>query len=241
MNENSDLPPISSLKNALARRHIAAGIPYSLPVDHGKHSAETFYRTDLRATFRYPYFEQAHDFNEEILLSSKKHHLKTNVPFQLFRATRQKKSLNMKSDEVLRSYSSLSPKTLKEKRKRSILYLPLKQLAHKESETLKKQALDIVKSIEIEKLQISPPSTAIRQQRYSNSFDIGDSQQNKYKRKKFINSLERASTAPDFKNIPEEFQSRPNSTQIWEWLQSSARVQSPFSFFLDTVCSITET
>lgn len=58
MNENSDLPPISSLKNALARRHIAAGIPYSLPVDHGRHSSQTHYRTDLRAVFQYPYFDK---------------------------------------------------------------------------------------------------------------------------------------------------------------------------------------
>lgn len=144
----------------------------------------------------------------------------------------------MKSDEAFKSYRSLSPRVSRDKRKRSVLYLPLKQSSLKESESLKKKALEIIKSIEIEKLQISPPGTALLDRR--NLDDLDYEGKNKKRERYLINDLKRASTCPDFNKIPDEIKSRENSDQIWKWLRSSARVQSPLTFFLDSVCNLND-
>ncbi|KAL4231325.1 hypothetical protein ACF0H5_008905 [Mactra antiquata] len=154
-----DLPPMMHLKDAVCRRRVSQGINYLLPVDKGKNSIDSKFRTDLRAMFQEPYTTEGANYDDNRVTTSAKVHFQTNVvdtrwTKRLLR--RVPVNLNCDSENVRKLYAHSAPVggrtrpgTQGEKMKtRSSLFLPIKTKAHPEAQKLRKEVEKIIKSVQ---------------------------------------------------------------------------------------------
>ncbi|KAK3094387.1 hypothetical protein FSP39_001076 [Pinctada imbricata] len=156
-----DLPPLPHFKDAITRKTVSKGISYLLPVDKGKNSINSQYRTDLRAMFQEPYSdENLLGFDEGKVKLSAKVHFDTNsadLKWSKKHLTSIPFSLNSESENVRRLYARSAPAggsrgtgfSVDKMRTRSSLYLPMKTKAHPEALKLRKEVEEIVKSVQV--------------------------------------------------------------------------------------------
>ncbi|KAL3863736.1 hypothetical protein ACJMK2_005475 [Sinanodonta woodiana] len=150
-----DLPPIMDMKDAVTRKRVSKGISYLLPVDKGKNSINSNFRTDLRAMFHEPYATEYHGYEDTKVTLSAKIHFDVNAVDTKW----NKKHLmgvpinvNSESEKARKLYAQSAPaggRAIDEERLRvrSNLYLPLKRTAHPEAVKLRKEVEGMVKSI----------------------------------------------------------------------------------------------
>ncbi|XP_053407901.1 uncharacterized protein LOC128559619 [Mercenaria mercenaria] len=154
-----DLPPIIHLKDAVCRQRVSQGIKYLLPVDKGKNSIDSKFRTDLRAMFQEPYVTEGSNYDDNRVTKSAKIHFRTNVVDT--RWTRQhlkqvKVNLNSESENIRKLYAHSAPAggrsrsnmSTEKLKTRSSLFLPIKARAHPEALKLRKEVEDIIKSVQ---------------------------------------------------------------------------------------------
>ena len=154
-----DLPPIIDLKDAVCRKRVSQGIKYLLPVDKGKNSIDSKFRTDLRAMFQEPYVTEGSNYDDNRITRSAKIHFRTNVVDT--RWTRQHLNkvpvnLNSESENVRKLYAHSAPAggrsrstmSTEKLKTRSSLFLPIKARAHPEAQKLRKEVEDIIKSVQ---------------------------------------------------------------------------------------------
>ncbi|KAK3590134.1 hypothetical protein CHS0354_041185 [Potamilus streckersoni] len=150
-----DLPPIMDMKDAVTRKRVSKGISYLLPVDKGKNSINSNFRTDLRAMFHEPYATEYHGYEDTKVTLSAKVHFDVNAVDTKWNKKHLMSvpiNVNSESEKARKLYAQSAPaggRAIDEEklRIRSNLYLPLKKTAHPEAVKLRKEVEGMVKSI----------------------------------------------------------------------------------------------
>ena len=153
-----DLPPIIDMKDAVTRKRVSHGINYILPVDKGKNSIDSRFRTDLRAMFQEPYATEGFGYDDNRIVKSAKLHFQTNIVDTRWTKRHIREipvNLNSESERARKLYAHSAPAggrtnsgTEPEKLKtRSSLFLPIKATNHPEANKLRKEAEKIIKSV----------------------------------------------------------------------------------------------
>lgn len=154
-----DLPPMMHLKDAVCRKRVSRGINYLLPVDKGKNSIDSKFRTDLRAMFQEPYTTESSSYDDNRVTTSAKVHFRTNVVDTRWTKHQLRNvpvNLNCESENVRKLYAHSAPAggrtrdgPMADKLKtRSSLILPIKAKAHPEAQKLRKEVEKIIKSVQ---------------------------------------------------------------------------------------------
>lgn len=154
-----DLPPIINLKDAVCRKRVSQGINYLLPVDKGRNSINSKFRTDLRAMFQEPYVTESFGYDDNRVVKSAKIHFRTNVVDTRWTTKHLKRipvNLNSESENVRKLYAHSAPAggrtrsgmSAEKLKTRSSLFLPIKARAHPEAQKLRKEVEDIIKSVQ---------------------------------------------------------------------------------------------
>lgn len=153
-----DLPPIRNLKDAVTRQRVSRGITYILPVDKGKNSIDSKFRTDLRAMFQEPYATENPSYDDEKVTMSAKLHFLTNAVDTKWTRKHSEQipvKVNSEAENIRRLYAHSAPAggrakdgTNKDLRTRSSLFLPLKAKANPESAKLRKEVQKIIKGVQ---------------------------------------------------------------------------------------------
>lgn len=154
-----DLPPIMDLKDAVCRKRVSLGINYLLPVDKGKNSIDSKFRTDLRAMFQEPYATEGFNYDENRITRSAKIHFNTNAV-----DTKWTRShlinipvcLNSESENIRKLYAHSAPAGGRSRtgmkvdklKTRSSLFLPIKTRDQPEAQKLRKEVEEIIKSVQ---------------------------------------------------------------------------------------------
>jgi len=154
-----DLPPIVNMKDAVCRKRVSQGINYLLPIDKGKNSIDSKFRTDLRAMFQEPYSTEGTCYDESRVSKSTKVHFRTNVADNQW--TKQHLlnipvRLNSDSEKARKVYAQSAPArgrscaaaNVENLKTRSSLFLPIKARAHPEAQKLRREVEDILKSVQ---------------------------------------------------------------------------------------------
>ncbi|XP_013379678.1 uncharacterized protein LOC106151126 [Lingula anatina] len=149
-----DLPPLTKMKDAMARSRVSHGITYLLPNDRGRNSVDNHYRTDLRAMFREPFYSHpVKDYNDELVNSASKVLLRPNTWSNRLDKSRpiMEVQVNSDSEKFRQDYLKLIPRTgahISKKKQRSDLYLPMKQKVPDEVIKLREEVQNIIKSVQ---------------------------------------------------------------------------------------------
>lgn len=154
-----DLPPIIHLKDAVCRKRVSQGINYLLPVDKGRNSINSKFRTDLRAMFQEPYVTESSSYDDSRIVKSAKIHFRTNVVDTRWTKQHIRQvpvNLNSESEIARKLYAHSAPAGGRSRsgmgseklKTRSSLFLPIKARAHPEAQKLRKEVEDIIKSVQ---------------------------------------------------------------------------------------------
>jgi len=156
-----DLPPMPCMKDAITRQRVSKGISYLLPVDKGKNSINSRYRTDLRAMFQEPYADDDFGYDDNKVKLSAKVHFDTNSVDTKW--TRKHfdsipVKLNSDSENVRKIYASSAPPRgsrgigidVDKMRTRSSLFLPIKREEHPEAQKLREDVQKILQSVQMD-------------------------------------------------------------------------------------------
>lgn len=156
-----ELPNIDNIKNAISRCKISSGTNYILPVDKGRNSINNKYRTDLRAMFMEPYYSDKPVYNDEVVSKSAKMHFQTNkvdTKWTKRHAEEVSIKINSDSEKVRRLYARSAPTggawsrrlnmESHKLKKRSQLFIPIKQKEQPEAERMRKEAEKIIKCVQ---------------------------------------------------------------------------------------------
>ena len=154
-----DLPPMRHLKDAVTRQRVSRGITYILPVDKGKNSIDSKFRTDLRAMFQEPYATEKPGYDDKkVTLSAKLHFLVNAVDTRWTRKHSEQipVSVSSEAEKIRRLYAHSAPAGGRSKaglstdnlRTRSSLFLPLKSKANPESVQLRREVAEILKGVQ---------------------------------------------------------------------------------------------
>lgn len=154
-----DLPPIVDMKDAVCRKRVSQGINYLLPVDKGKNSIDSKFRTDLRAMFQEPYATEGAAYDDNRVSQSAKIHFKTNEVDTRWTARHLRNipvRLNSDSEKARKLYAQSAPvggrtnawNDSEKLKTRSSLFLPIKARAHPEAQKLRREVENIIKSVQ---------------------------------------------------------------------------------------------
>ncbi|XP_046567194.1 uncharacterized protein LOC124275631 [Haliotis rubra] len=156
-----DLPPIPNMKDAITRRRVSNGITYLLPVDKGKNSINSHFRTDLRAMFQEPYASDDLKYDDGRVKLSAKVHFTSNTADTKWTKDHLRSlpvELNANSEQVRKLYTRSAPSSASASRrmgvdpgklrKRSNLYLPIKARVPPEAIKIRKEVEKIIKSVQ---------------------------------------------------------------------------------------------
>lgn len=259
-----DLPPIRNLKDAVTRQRVSRGITYILPVDKGKNSIDSKFRTDLRAMFQEPYATENPGYDDEKVTMSAKLHFLTNAVDTKWTRKHSEQipvKVNSEAENIRRLYAHSAPAggrskdgTNKDLRTRSSLFLPLKAKANPESAKLRKEVQKIIKGVQEDNDEYDAendtdgPNAAdkinarksILQFRLSAqpNMDPIELPENNLTAAAFKSYEDLKRTRPPKFIIPDQFKSEylsPEKNQaIWEWLHYG-EVMTDFQYFL-TIC-----
>lgn len=270
-----DLPPIIDMKDAVTRRRVSQGINYLLPVDKGRNSIDNKFRTDLRAMFQEPYAGEGKSYDETRVVQSAKVHFRTNTADTKWSREHIKAIpvlLNSESEKVRRMYAHSAPAGGRSKsgddpdkvRQRSSLFLPIKAKAHPESQKLRQEVENIIKSVQEDNDDYDPDKenessrkestvaadsvkwdqrrslVAFRQRSSQDAEEINkfNSRITKLTAEDFNTYEQLKNTKPPKPVIPEQFASKHLSAErnqeIWDWLHYGETI-TDFQYFL-SVC-----
>ena len=154
-----DLPPMRNLKDAVTRQRVSRGITYILPVDKGKNSIDSKFRTDLRAMFQEPYATEKPGYDDKKVTVSAKLHFLTNAVDTKWTKKHSEQipvCVSSEAEKIRRLYAHSAPAGGRSKvgvskenlRTRSSLFLPLKAKANPESVQLRKEVAQIIKGVQ---------------------------------------------------------------------------------------------
>lgn len=182
-----DLPPIPNMKDAITRRRVSNGITYLLPVDKGKNSINSHFRTDLRAMFQEPYASDDLKYDDGRVKLSAKVHFTSNTADTKWTQDHLRSlpvELNANSEQVRKLYTRSAPSSATASRrmgidpgklrKRSNLYLPIKARIPPEAIKIRKEVEQIIKCVQEDDGEYDESENALHEDHLQDTTHVPD-------------------------------------------------------------------